>query len=490
MPPPLRILFLASEADPFVKIGGLGDVAGSLPRALKTLDPALDIRLVIPFHGAIQRQDYELRTVAVFDVPIADGAIRAEALLFDLAGLPVYLIGGAPIARDAPVYTADPGVDGYKFTFFSLAALQLAQEMEWAPYVLHANDWHTAPAIYALSLGRDDYSTLQDTRTLLGLHNLPYLGIGAGGALAAFGLPPAVGSDMPAWAQYLPLPLGLLAADHIVAVSPNYAAEILTPRFGSGLHEFLAGRAGDISGILNGIDTARWDPAADPHLVLNFDLHNLTQRANNKTALINEFGLDMDPGRPLFAVVSRLDYQKGIDMLPDALHQVSSEDWSLIVLGTGDPTLEAAVLQLEIDYPARARSAIRFDSALSHRIYAGADALLIPSRYEPCGLTQMIAMRYGCLPIARATGGLADTITDHDQSGTNTGFLFEDAASEDLAAALRRALIAYQDQDQWRVMQRNAMLRDFSWQRSAEQYLALYHKLIKQVPPESQVPRT
>jgi len=485
MPPSsLRILFLASEADPFVKIGGLGDVAGSLPRALKALDPALDIRLVIPFHGAIQRQDYALRTAAVFDVPAAGGPIRAEALLYDLDGLPVYMIAGAPIARDAPVYTADPAVDGYKFTFFSLAALQLARELDWAPDVLHANDWHTAPAVYSLSLARGQDPTFKHTRTLLGLHNLPYLGTGAGETLAAFELPAAKGSALPAWAQYLPLPLGLLAADRIVAVSPNYAAEILTPGFGSGLHEFLAGRAGRISGILNGIDTARWDPAADPHLASNFDLHNLKPRAANKTALIDEFGLDMDPRRPLFAVVSRLDYQKGIDLLPGALRRVRSESWSLVVLGTGDPGLEAAVLQLEIDYPARARAAIRFDSALSHRIYAGADALLIPSRYEPCGLTQMIAMRYGCLPLARATGGLVDTITDGDRPDHSTGFLFEDAASGSLAAALRRALRLYQDQDQWRAMQRCAMRRDFSWRRSARQYLSLYQDLVQKVPPE------
>ena len=493
MPPSLRVLFLASEADPFVKIGGLGDVAGSLPPALKTVDDSIDVRLVIPFHGAIQRQAYKLRTVGVFDVPSAGGAIRAEALHIELDGLPVYLIAGAPIAPDAPVYSADPAQDGRKFTFFSLAALELARYLDWSPDVLHANDWHTAPAIYALARarGQDPLPSrrsrvtaagdqfFQHTATLLGLHNLPYLGIGTEAALTAFELPPASGSDLPVWAAHLPLPLGLLAADHIVAVSPNYAREILTPAFGSDLHEFLRSRASSISGILNGIDTLRWDPRSDPDLVVNYDADQLEKRALNKAALQTEFGLAQDPRRPLFGVVSRLDFQKGVNLVPDALRQVSDQDCQLIVLGAGDPQLERAIYQLEVEFPDRVRAAIRFDSTLSSRIFAGVDALLIPSRYEPCGLTQMIAMRYGCVPVARATGGLVDTITDYDDPGQSTGFLFEAPTSGDLATALLRANQVFEDRDTWLALQRRGMGQDFSWARSAKAYLEFYQDLVR-----------
>lgn len=499
----LKVLYLAAEADPFIKVGGLGDVAGSLPAALRALSsgigaepetgmlpdsPEVDIRLVIPFHGAIQRQSYPFRSVATFQVQTRAGAIQAEALTIDTSSLPVYLITSPLIPPDAPVYTADPSVDGEKFTFFSLAALELARTLMWIPQVVHANDWHTSPSIYSLYLNREPHSFYYNTATLLGLHNLPYLGVGAEPTLEAFNLPKAAGSALPEWAQQMPLPLGLLAADHIVAPSPNYAREILTPEFGSGLHEFLRRRADSISGILNGVDTYRWDPRIDPYLPLNYGPETLSARQENKSALQKEFGLQVDPSIPLLAVVSRLDPQKGIDLVPGALRELPpvrgafhpAVPWQVILLGTGAPELEEALRQLETDFPAQVRAAIRFDAALSHRIYAGADMLLIPSRYEPSGLTQMIAMRYGCVPVARATGGLQDTIQDYSPSAESTGFLFAEASSADLASAIRRGLAVYADPEAWRKLQLNGMSQDFSWEQSARQYRALYLSLVEQ----------
>lgn len=497
MTPSLKILFLAAEAVPFIKVGGLGDVAGSLPQALRALsvdhngDECIDVRLVIPFHGAIQRQDYVLRPLANFTVPHASGPIYAEVLETEVNDMRVYLISGPPIHKDAPAYSTDTSVDGFKFTFFSLAALELARNLGWVPDVIHANDWHTAPAIYALSVNRDPF--FKNTVTVLGLHNLPYLGVGTGPAMGDFGLPPAseftrmnsdhTWSELPQWADHIPLPLALLTADHIVATSPTYAKEILTPEFGSGLEDFLRTRADSISGILNGIDTHHWDPKRDPHLVANYTIDTIPTRAANKEAILREFGLKPDPHIPLFAMISRMDPQKGVDLVPDALRQISSvsepddQPWQTIILGTGVPTIETAVRRLEVDFPDRVRTAIRFDSPLSHRIYAGADALLIPSRYEPCGLSQMIAMRYGCVPIARATGGLSDTVQDHAQRECSTGFLFSDATSEDLAAAMLRALAVYAEPEKWRSLQLNGMSQDFSWERFARQYLDLYQNL-------------
>lgn len=480
MKPGLRVLFLAAEADPFIKVGGLGDVAGSLPAALRRLSSSfgsVDVRLALPLHGAIRREAYPLLKIASFSIPYEDGSAPAEAWSMEYNGLPVYFISGPLIPSDAPVYTPDPGVDGVKFTFFSLAALELARILNWIPHIVHANDWHTAPAIYALSRSRDHDLFYYNTSSLLSLHNLPYLGVGAGPALAAFGLPPATGSSLPVWAQDMPLPLALLTADHIVAVSPTYAQEIMTPEFGSGLQDFLRTRAGAISGILNGLDEKRWDPANDPALASNYSRAELPKRQANKAALQQEFGLAPDPHTPLFAMVTRMDHQKGVDLVPPALRQLTDRPWQAILLGTGDRLLEANARSLETSFPEQARAAIRFDANLSRRIYAGADALLIPSRYEPCGLTQMIAMRYGCVPIARATGGLRDTIQDFGLSTESTGFLFGEASPDALADTLRRAILAFHDPIAWQGLQQRGMAQDLSWHRFAKQYLSLYETL-------------
>lgn len=489
----LRVLYLAAEADPFIKVGGLGDVAGSLPAALRsitTLHPSttpdekapideieVDVRLVIPFHGVIQNQPFPIKRIATFQVNHVNGPVQAEAFLADVNGLPVYMIAGALIPINASVYTTEPSIDGLKFTFFSLAALELARTLNWTPHIVHANDWHTAPAIYHLFLNRQKTGFYYNTSTVLGLHNLPYLGVGAGPTLSAFGLPPATSSGLPEWAQHLPLPLGLYSADHIVAASPNYAREILTPEFGSGLHDFLRTRLTKISGILNGLDTQRWDPLTDTAIQAQYGLADLETRQTNKLGLQREFGLKEDPNLPLFAMVTRMDNQKGVDLAPDAFRQIAGKPWQAIILGSGDPLLEGAARQLEAEYSDRARAVIRFDPGLSRRVYAGADALLIPSRYEPCGLTQMIAMRYGCVPIARATGGLRDTIQDFDQSTESTGFLFKKPTSGDLAKTMLRALQVFADPGQWQKMQRRGMQQDFSWQRFARQYLTLYLSL-------------
>jgi starch synthase len=489
----LKVLFLAAEAEPLIKIGGLGDVAGSLPLALRNLPShtamgsrfEVDARLAIPFHGAIQRQTYPIHRVARFEIPYKGGEVSAEAMSMDLDGMPLYLIGGRMIPADAPVYSGDNTIDGRKFAFFSLAALELVRQLNWIPDVIHANDWHTALAIYALKRVYAKDPVFKDAVTVMGVHNLPYLGLGAGKSLEDFGLPPASDPDLPKWARDAPLALGLLSADQIVAVSPTYAKEILTPQFGAGLDGFLRIRAESVSGILNGLDMKRWDPNEDEFLTSCFSADKLDSRQENKAALQAEFGLEQGAQLPLLALISRLDYQKGVDLLPDALRLLSESftfrdiPWQATILGTGDRNLEADIIRLEEDFPNRVRAAVRFDGALSRRIYAGADILMIPSRYEPCGITQMIAMRYGCVPIGRATGGLRDTIQDYGLSTRSTGFLFADATPEALALTLGRALRLYADKIEWRGIQKRGMEMDFSWQRSACQYLELYLSLLK-----------
>jgi starch synthase len=481
----IKVLFLAAEAEPFVKVGGLGDVTGSLPAAIQALAasspvswPEVDIRLAIPFHGSIQRDLFSLETLLQVDVHSQKGPIQASVFVTNLNGLTVYLIAGKLIPDDAPVYSGNNRIDGRKFTFFSLAALEMVRALKWIPDVVHANDWHTSPAIYKLWLQKKFGTRDYNTATLLGLHNLPYLGNGAEKALAEFDLPPAVGSGLPSWATHLPLPLGLMSADHIVAVSPHYAQEIQTPAFGSGLHRFLRRRSASISGILNGLDLNRWDPARDLAIPICYDRHHLENRLDNKLALQREFDLEVNPEIPLLAIVSRMDPQKGVDLVPPALRLVAGYPWQMIILGTGDSAVEAAALGLQAEYPTRTRAILRFDAGLSHRIYAGADMLLIPSRYEPCGLTQMIAMRYGCIPVARDTGGLSDTILDVQKSPQGYGFLFHKPTPAALAATLRRALKTLPDRTAWQAMQIRAMEQDFSWERSAHQYVQLYRHLL------------
>jgi starch synthase len=494
---PLRVLYMASEADPFVRVGGLGDVAGSLPSALRGLiqnpfiqskegieykGSGLDIRLVIPFHSAIQQRARSYHLVASFNISHKDGPIPAEVFDTDLDGLPVYLVSGPPFSAGAPVYTGNNTIDGHKYTFFSLAALKLPRVLGWRPHILHANDWHTAPAVYALKKYQTADEFYTGMRAVLSIHNLPYLGTGAGQALQGYGLLPASDSRLPEWAQSLPLPLGLLTADRIVAVSPTYFREILTAEFGSGLDEFLQSRSKSITGILNGIDIHQWDPMKDTQIFANYSGKEISSRDANKAALTHELGLDPNPRLPLLAMINRMDPQKGVDLALEALRQLAEKQpelgWQAVLLGTGVSNLEAASLKLASDFPGRVRAAIRFDATLSRRIYAGADMMLVPSRYEPCGLVQMIAMRYGCVPIAHATGGLRDTIRDAVVPKA-TGFLFQEANSQALLETILRAISTYEDRQRWRRLQRNGMSQDFSWENSARQYLQLYQTLHK-----------
>lgn len=476
----LRILFVASEADPLIKVGGLGDVTGSLPRTLRALAPdqamgyQLDVRLAIPFHAEIAGRIPPPERVATFDVPHPGGPIAAEAYLTQVGDLPVYLIRGAPVAGEDRVYSLDTRKDGEKYTFFSLAVLELARALNWQPDILHANDWHTAISVRMLALLRDRDPFFARTHAVFSVHNLPFMGARTEEALASYGIPPVQDDRLPAWAAYQPLPMGLATAGSITTVSPTYAREIMTPEFGCGLQDFLQLRAGSVSGILNGLAESDWDPATDQALAARFDRESLDQRQANKKALLREVKLPLHLKLPLLIFIGRMDQQKGVDLALEGLRQVSEIPWQAVFLGTGDPALEASARQLEAEFPFRVRAVIRFDSQLARRMYAGADILMMPSRYEPCGLAQMIAMRYGCLPLARATGGLRDTVIDGEQPETSTGFLFEKATPEALAEALRRALAAYGDRKSWLARQQFGMQQDFSWQRSAQKYVALY----------------
>ncbi len=481
----VNVLFLAAEAEPFIKVGGLGDVAGALPDAIHRFsrkDPGsekVDIRLVLPYHFAIKQRPFKPELLGEFGVHGKQGIVTCQVYYYNKGGLPVYLLDGEPIDEKSPVYSPDPIHDGYKFVFFSLASLGLADFLDWRVDILQANDWHTATAIYALEILDLHSPNLVNTRTLHTLHNLPFMGFGVQQALLDYGLPPVENTALPEWARHTPLPLGLLHADRIIAVSPHYAEEILTPDFGCGLENFLKSRKNKLQGILNGLDTETWDPESDPKIKQNYSTKSLALRSINKLALQDQFGLIQDDSLPLLTLISRMDPQKGIDIVLKGLRYCENLPWQAVILGTGDPIVEEMARSLESHYPGRVRSVIGFDSSLAHQLYAGADIFLMPSRYEPCGLSQMIAMRYGCVPIARATGGLVDTIQHIPRSiDHGTGFLFTKPYPSVFANTLKRALSLFDQSEKWRKIQINGMRTDFSWEKSAGKYLDVYSELL------------
>lgn len=473
MPKTINVLFLAAEAEPYVKVGGLGDVAGSLPRALRALsndEIKVDVRLVLPHHPVVKADN--LKPLGMFSIKRGDSEIQVEASETTLNGMPVYFIGGEPIQANGSVYSLNAKLDAEKYIFFSLAALELARQINWLPDVVHANDWHTAMSVYG-SLTKRWEEGARHVASVLTVHNLPFMGPDSSAIIESYGLKLAQ-TDLPEWARVMPLPLGLWASDAIVAVSPTYGREILQPEYGCGLNEFFQSRLDTVSGILNGLDTASFNPADDTALGANFDLDSLDKRAANKTLLQERLGLAKDPDVPLMAMVSRMDVQKGVDLVFTALKSLKRSNWQAVILGTGDPKLEEAAMKLQALFPDRIKVETRYDAGLARQIYAGSDMFLMPSRYEPCGLSQMIAMRYGCVPIVRAAGGLNDTVKHGE-----TGFVFEKAHHMALMAAINSAFKVFAVREKWQTIQRAGMAQDLSWESSATKYLQLYQSLIK-----------
>ncbi len=488
---PLRILFLSAEAAPLVKVGGLADFAGALPARLRRMGH--DVRLVLPLHPSLRRRVADLQPVARPAVLARGSSMQAEVYLVEEGGAPVYLVDGPPLRASDAIYHADAGRDTPKYVFFSLAALEFARSLGWKPDLVHTNDWHTAAAnLWLAGHGRTD-RFFRDVRSVLSVHNLPYVGENAGWALTQFGLGvpekiPAARPDsnpaeydrfaaLPAWAYSTLLPLGLAAADRIIAVSPSYSREILTPEFGAGLEEYLLTQQERIDGILNGLDQEVWNPATDARLAANFDSAATAKRAINKTALQKALRLKPDPAAPLVGMVSRLNEQKGIDLALPALEAWCGRGNQAAILGAGDPYLEQQCRAFAARHPGAAGAEFGYRDDLASLIYGGSDGFLIPSRYEPCGTSQMIALRYGSLPVVRAVGGLQDTVRDAAEDD-GTGVMIADATTAAVAMALGRTEEIIRDHPRLNALQLRGMGRDFDWARSAEAYLAAYRRVL------------
>ena len=477
----MKVLFLSSEVAPFAKTGGLADVAGSLPKALAGLGH--DVRVMMPAYGSIERalQDglWGLRAIGpTLRVPIL-GGVPAGVLESTLPGssVRVQFVAERNLFDRPNLYGyAD---DPYRFAFFSRAALQWAVEVQgWRPDVVHTHDWHAAPAVLWLATGGQDDLRYRDLPTVLTIHNLMHQGRTSVDILRYLGIRVTrlyeEGPD-----EINLMARGIHAATMISTVSPTYAREILTPEGGMGLDGLLRYRGFDVHGILNGIDNGHWNPAEDAHLTATYDVQSLDRRLVNKRALQNRVGLPVRDEQALLGMVSRLDVQKGVDLLEAAAARLLGNPEAgvqLVVLGSGVPEHEDAIRRLAEAYPDRMAAVLTYDPALAPLIYGGADIFLMPSRFEPCGLGQMIAMRYGCVPVVRATGGLADTV----QNGV-TGFTFGPYDPEVFEQALRLAIRTWRDRSAWRELQRRGMAADFSWTASARGYEQLYGWAIARV---------
>ncbi len=487
----LRVLFVTPELAPWIKAGGLGDVAQGLPAALARA--GVDVRVLVPAYREMAKAFPGARVVATFD---SWAGVLAPAQLLEARGaVPLYLIG-CPVyyARSGNAYQSREGVDWpdnhLRFGLLARVAAALAgaeSPLRWRPDVLHCNDWQSAlaPAYLAYAKGRKAASVVT-------IHNLSYQGIFPPSAVGELALPPEsfTVEGIEYYGNVSFLKAGLVYATKLTTVSPTYAQEIQSPALGFGMDGELRRRAADLVGILNGIDTETWNPATDPQLAANYDAATLERKALNKAALQARLGLRQDARIPLLAMVSRLVEQKGIDLVLAIAQELAEWPAQLAVLGSGQRELEAALGKLAQRFPRAIAAQVAFDEPLAHQIEAGADLFLMPSRFEPSGLNQLYSMRYGTPPLVRRTGGLADSVVDATDAaladGTATGFVFESATPQALRAAIRRALDLYRKPAQWRALQRLGMARDFGWDAAAPAYIAVYRQALAQAGKQGQ----
>lgn len=475
-----KILFVTSEAHPFIKTGGLADVSGSLPKALAELGQ--DVKIIMPYYQAITTfTDVQYR-----------GSLRIDNRNVNI--LETWMPGSlvAVWLVDCPEFFGQPGnpyvnAQGFpwpnnaeRFALFCRIAVEVATDragLSWRADIVHCNDWQSGlvPALLSLEA--------HPPASIFTIHNLAYQGLFPADTITSLNLPGQLwqhhGLEFHDMLSFIKG--GLVYANHITTVSPTYALEIQTPEFGYGLEGLLQHRRNELTGIINGIDLELWNPETDSYIPHHFSVNNLEGKQGNKTALQNRLSLPVNNNIPLIGLIGRLVEQKGIDLILDCLPEILAMPVQFALLGSGDKDFEQRLQELVQRYPGKIAVTLGYDESLAHLIEAGADIFLMPSRFEPCGLNQMYSQRYGTLPIVRKTGGLADTVIDSIPEtiadNTATGIVFNDANASALMEAIKRTLILYDMCDVWEDMQKSAMTSDFSWRQSAEQYLQLYNRL-------------
>lgn len=480
-----RILFCASEVSPFAKTGGLADVLEALPTVLR--QQGADVRIYMPFHRIVRERADHLTLLshkATIAVGIHDYTIRFWETR-TASGIPLYLLEKDEFFDRTHLY-GTPSMGDYednaeRFITFCRGVLPLCSAIQWYPTILHLHDWQTGLIAAYNRFHWRSLPLFSSTGTVFTIHNLAYQGIFPRSHFSLTGLPSEAFSmdGLEYWGRCNFLKAGLIYSDLLTTVSPRYAREIQEPPLGNGLDGVLSARRDSLRGILNGIDTGKWDPETDPFIASHFSHRDLSGKRLCKDALLHELGLPREHRDwPLLAMIGRLDNQKGFDLLLEILENLMQLPLLLAILGTGDAAIGQRLSETAKRYPDRIRARFEFNDALAHRIEAGADIFLMPSFYEPCGLNQMYSLRYGTLPVVHATGGLDDSVVDLAVDPVRgTGFKFYRYQATAFLHAVQLSLAAYRDRDAWRRVQVRAMLQDFSWKRSAEAYWEVYERV-------------
>ena len=472
----MKVCFIAAEAAPFVKVGGLGDVIGSLPKALREL--GIDARVVLPLYSSIDRERFGLKYSGYQFVDLGWRHLYCGIFETVVDGVPFYFIDNEQYFKRESIYgQAD---DGERFAFFSKAALEILPGVDFKPDIVNVNDWHTAlSVIYLDVLKSREADFYKNMKSVLSIHNIEFQG-----RFNPYEMGKLCGLDNKYFdALIYNGDLNLLKgaiqlADRINTVSETYAREILDPYFSYGLDKILIVEQGKLKGILNGIDIEKFNPKTDPIIPINYDIHTFEDKVKNKLELQKELGLEVSEDIPLIGMVTRLTHQKGIDLLLQASEDILRTGAQLVVLGTGDAHYESALRSLENYRHDRVRSILLFSNEMSAKIYASSDIFLMPSKTEPCGLSQLISMRYGTVPVVHRVGGLRDTVIPFTGVEGN-GFTFESFQSGDMMDAIYRAVTCfYQSPGEWNQIIQNNLNKDVSWEKSAKQYLSLYHEVL------------
>ncbi|CCQ91150.1 Glycogen synthase [Nitrospina gracilis 3/211] len=485
---PLKILSVAAEAHPFAKTGGLGDVCGALPLAHHRLGH--DVRCVLPHYSsltpALHRNGIE-NTGRTLSIPVGIANPQATLHLAHLQNrVPLYLIGNDFYFGRKGLY-GEGGTDypdnASRFSFFCRAALEWCKATRFQPDIIHCHDWQAGLVPAYLKLVYQDDPFFKNTRTLFTIHNLGYQGNFDASALSTVHLPADAfhSQGLEFHGRFSFLKAGLVYSNLLTTVSKRYRQEILLAENGFQMDGILRDRKENLYGVLNGVDYEEWNPENDPWIPAPFDSGNLKGKALCREALLKELRLKVPARQPLVAMVTRLSWQKGIDLVQKGFDQIMKEAVGLVLLGVGDPAYEAFFTEQAQRYAGRFACRLAFDEGLAHRIIAGSDLLLMPSVYEPCGLTQMYALRYGTVPVARSVGGLADTVKNFNpETGRGTGFNFRRFELKYLVQSLRKATGLFADRTQWRRLMQNGMSQNLSWKRAATEYIRLYRKTLRE----------
>lgn len=486
MKPKLKVLMVSSEVMPFAKTGGLADVVGSLPLSLSKLD--CEVRIVLPKYKMVSEGGFNLLNIdKEVSFNVGETMQKAKILSTKVAGVvTVYFLEHDEYYDRDELYGTTVGGD-YKdnlsrFSFFCRATLELLKKIEYKPHIIHCHDWQTGLIpIYLKTLYQDDLF-FEGMKTVFTIHNLAYQGIFPKEEFYITGLDEELFTPqkLEFWDKINIMKGSLVYSDILSTVSQGYLQEILTPEYGCGLEGVLKEREDKLYGVINGIDYKEWDPSMDKEITMAYDINTIERKVKNKKTLQQENKLAVDLNIPVIGMISRLAGQKGLDILDEIMDELMELDIQFILLGTGEAKYHVRMEQIKERFPAKASIHLTFDPKLAKKIYAGADIFLMPSKYEPCGLGQLISLRYGTIPIVRATGGLKDTITDFNlERQIGNGFVFTEYSSSALLATIKRAVDVFcNDKESWKKLMLNGMSADFSWEHSAKEYIELYEKAL------------